>query len=57
MPFPPQDKAQILQEFHRNGSLTTTKKGFRRVLVRTPAQREDILRWQETFIERGKLGH
>ena len=57
MSFSPQEKAQILREFHRNGSVTTTQSWVRRVLLKTPPRREDFLRWQENFLERGSLGH
>ena len=57
MPFSLQEKARILQEYHRNGSITTTQRWVRRVLVKTPPRREDILRWQAAFQNRGNLGH
>ena len=57
MPFSPEEKAQILEEFHRNGSVATTQRWVCRILLKTPLPREYILRWQEIFLEVGNLDH
>ena len=46
-----------MQELHQNRSVAITQKRFRRVLLKALPRREDILRWQEKFLDEGNLGH
>ena len=57
MRFSFQEKARILQEYHRSQSITITQRWVRRVLGKSPPQRNDIIRWQRNFLETGSLGH
>ena len=57
MAFSIQEKAQILQEFHRNRSITATRRWVRLFLSKEPPSRNDILRWERSFMERGNLAH
>ena len=57
MTYSVQEKAQILSEFHRNRSITTTQRWVRRVMRKKPPSRNDILRWDQSFLERGSLAH
>ena len=57
MPFTAQEKAQILQEYHRTQSYTRTQRWVRRVMQIDPPHRSEIARWQRNFLSRGSLRH
>lgn len=49
MTFSAQETAQIVQELHRNGSVTTTLRVSSLCSVENPSGIEDILRCQKLF--------
>ena len=57
MPFSLQEKAQILHEYIRTGSITTTQRWVHRVFRKNRPTRNDILRCYANFMSDGNLGH
>ncbi len=57
MSFTSQEKAQILAEYYRTRSVTTTKRWVRRILRKSPPSRPTTYSWYRAFQDRVNLQH
>ena len=53
--FTTQEKAAIVQEFIRTGSITLTRRWVSRTMDREPPSGQSIRRWRRNFIETGTV--